>query len=510
MMDFVRRIHFVGIGGVGMSGIAQVLLNLGYSVSGSDLKATELTRRLAAAGAEVRIGHRAANIRGAEVVVISTAVPPSNPEVAAARAAGIPVARRVELLAEIARLKKTITVSGTHGKTTTTAMAAMALQAAGADPTVIVGGQVANLEAESPRPRTAGGSRSRHELPVGGTNARVGLGEYLVAEADESDGSFLKLYPLVAVVTNIDDDHLEHYGGFSALKKAFLEHLHHLPFYGTAVLCADDPVLRGLMGRVRRPVVTYGLAPGSGSGRRAGTRGGAADWCGVVLPAAGKGGLGAGTRMAVYHQGRKKGVLKLRVAGRHNALNALAAVAVGGFLGLDLRKVFRGLSSFSGVGRRMERLGEAGGIDFIDDYGHHPTEVRATLEALAGTSARRGPAAGRRWAGKRRIVAVFQPHRYSRTKALHRAFGPAVRKADAVYVMDIYPAGERPIPGVTSKLILDAVRRAGVPAYPFTRPVDLVRELREGDVVLTLGAGDVWKVGMDLLRRLQSRTFVAL
>ena len=442
----VRRIHFVGIGGVGMSGIAQILVNLGYEVSGSDLKATELTRRLAAAGARVHAGHKASHIRGAEVVVVSSAVSPANPEVAAARRAGVPVVPRGEMLAELARLKKTVTVAGTHGKTTTTAMTAMALRGAGADPTVIVGGQVADL----------------------GSNARVGLGEFLVAEADESDGSFMRLVPLAAVVTNIDDDHLDHYGSMAELKKAFLTHLHGLPFYGAAVLCVDDPGVRSILPRVDRRVITYGLKPG-------------AQWRGKVLD---------GRRVDVFHKGKRAGTLTLRLWGRHNAQNSLAAVAVSDFLGLSVPKAMAGLSAFRGVGRRMELLGEGAGISFLDDYGHHQTEVAATLEAVRGA-----------YPG-RRLVVVFQPHRYSRTKALHRAFGPALRRADLVFVMDIYPAGEKPIPGVGPRLILDSLKRARA----FTRPLDLIRELRPGDVVLTLGAGDVWKVGADLMRRAQSST----
>jgi len=462
MMDFVKRVHFVGIGGVGMSGIARVLLNLGYKVSGSDLKATELTRGLSAAGARIRRGHRAANIKGADVVVVSTAVDSANPEVRAARSAGIPVARRVEMLAEIGRMKKTITVSGTHGKTTTTAMIAMALESAGVDPTAIVGGQVAHL----------GGP--------GGSNARLGLGDYLVAEADESDGSFLKLLPLVAVVTNIDDDHLDHYGSFAALKNAFLRHLQDLPFYGTAVLCSDDRVLRGLIPKVERPVLTYGLR-------------GSPDWKGRILRRAG----GAGTRMEVRRNGRRAGVVDLNVSGRHNALNALAAVAVGEALALDIKPVLAGLSRFAGVGRRMELLGSAAGVTFYDDYGHHPTEVAATLQAMRELVPR----------GKaHRLIVLFQPHRYSRTRDLHRAFGPALKRADAAYIMEIYPAGEKPIQGVGSELILRAALKSGVRAQRFTRAVDLVRDLRAGDTVLTLGAGDVWKVGMDLLRRLKAPT----
>ncbi|MBI5210428.1 MAG: UDP-N-acetylmuramate--L-alanine ligase [Elusimicrobia bacterium] len=451
MGAFVERVHFVGIGGVGMSGIAEVLSNLGYRVSGSDLKDTEITRRLGAQGIVVREGHRAAHARGAHVVVVSSAVGPDNPEVAAARKAGIPVVQRAQMLAELGRMKKTVTVAGSHGKTTTTSMVAMALKAAGADPTMVIGGQLKNIR----------------------SNARLGVGEYLVAEADESDGSFVHLSPLVAVVTNIDDDHLDHYGTIERLRKAFVEHLSKLPFYGAAVLCADDASLMELAPRLGRRVITYGASP-------------AAEWrvAGLRLTSAGSAGV-------VLHRGRRVGTLRLKVPGRHNMLNALGALAAGRFLGFGFAALARGLAGFRGVGRRLDVLGSASGIVFVDDYGHHPTEIAATLDAL------------RLWPGRR--VVVFQPHRYSRTRLLAGRFGPAFRRADFVHVMDIYPAGEKPIRGVTSGLILDSLRRARVRCAPFVSALEVARELGAGDVVLTLGAGDVWKIGEDLLRRARSR-----
>ncbi|MBI2387520.1 MAG: UDP-N-acetylmuramate--L-alanine ligase [Elusimicrobia bacterium] len=449
MKSFVRRIHFVGIGGVGMSGIAEVLNNVGYKVSGSDAKSTETTRRLQAAGVRVFEGHSAANAKGAQVVVVSSAVAAGNPEVAYARKRGIPVVLRAQMLAELGRMKKTVTVAGSHGKTTTTSLVSMALKEAGAGPTMIIGGQLKNI----------------------GSNAKLGVGEYLVAEADESDGSFLFLTPLVAVVTNIDNDHMDHYKTMDALKDAFVAHLQRLPFYGAAVLCADDPVLGSIRARVTRPVVTFGFGPG-------------ADW------RAKNARLGKdGSVCDVLHKGRKVLTLRLRVAGRHNVSNALAALAAGHFLGFDLNRLARGLADFSGVGRRMDRLGAAGGVEFVDDYGHHPTEVRATLAAVAGL-----------WKAKR-VVVIFQPHRFTRTKLLSREFGSAFKGADQVFVTDIYAAGEKPIPGVTSKVIIDAVRKAGVNAQPFPGALEAARDLRPGDVVLTLGAGDVWKIGEDLLRR---------
>ena len=449
MKSFVRRIHFVGVGGVGMSGIAEVLNNLGYKVSGSDAKSTETTRRLQAAGVRVFEGHAASNAAGAQVVVVSSAVSASNPEVAWARKRGVPVVLRAQMLAELGRMKKTVTVAGSHGKTTTTSLVSMALKEAGAGPTMIIGGQLKNIQ----------------------SNAKLGVGEYLVAEADESDGSFLFLTPLVAVVTNIDNDHMDHYKTMDALKDAFVAHLQRLPFYGAAVLCADDPALASIRARVTRPVVTFGFGPG-------------ADW------RAKNARLGKdGSLCDVYHKGKKALTLRLRVAGRHNVSNALAALAAGHFLGFDLKRLARGLSDFSGVGRRMDRLGAAGGVEFVDDYGHHPTEVAATLSAVAGL-----------WKA-RRVVVIFQPHRFSRTKLLAGEFGPAFKGADLVLVTDIYAAGEKPIPGVTSRVILDSIRRTGVEARAFTGALDAARDLRPGDVVLTLGAGDVWKIGEDLLRR---------
>ena len=453
MREFVRRVHFVGIGGVGMSGIAEVLHNLGYQVSGSDSKESEITRRLRAAGVRVSIGHAEKNARGAQVVVVSSAVSPDNPEVAWARRERVPVVLRAQMLAELGRMKKTVTVAGSHGKTTTTSMVSLALSAAGAKPTMIIGGQLKNI----------------------GGNARLGVGDYLVAEADESDGSFLYLSPLAAVVTNVDNDHLDYYKSMDKLKDAFVEHLRRLPFYGAAVLCAEDPALASLIPRVGRPVVTYGFKAG-------------VDFRAVDVK------LGKdGSSFTVERGGKKAARLRLRVPGRHNVLNALGAFAAGRFLGFDAAKLARGLSEFRGVGRRLDRLGEAAGVEFVDDYGHHPTEVATTLSAVA-----------RLWKARRTVV-IFQPHRFSRTQLLAKQFGPAFKEADFVFVTDIYPAGEKPIPGVTSKLILDGIAKAGVACAPLSSALDAARQLREGDVVLTLGAGDVWKLGEDLLRRRRER-----
>ena len=449
MKSFVRNIHFVGIGGEGMSGIAEVLNNLGYQVSGSDVKSTETTRRLQSAGVRVFKGHCALQVKGAQVVVVSSAVAENNSERAYARKHGIPVVLRAQMLAELGRMKKTITIAGSHGKTTTTSLISMALKEAGAGPTMIIGGRLKNIQ----------------------SNAKLGIGEYLVAEADESDGSFLFLTPLVAVVTNIDNDHLDHYKTMDALKDAFVSHLHRLPFYGAAVLCSDDPMLASIRPRVKRHVVTFGFGAG-------------ADWRAKNVR------LGKeGSACDVLHKGKKALTLRLRVAGRHNVSNALAALAAGHFLGFDLKRLARGLSDFKGVGRRMDRLGAAGGVEFVDDYGPHPTEVRVTLSAVAGL-----------WKAKR-VVVIFQPHRFSRTKLLAAEFGAAFKGANLVYVTDIYAAGEKPIAGVTSQVIVDSIRKNGIEALSFTGVLDVARDLRCGDVVLTLGAGDVWKIGEDLLRR---------
>jgi len=309
-----------------------------------------------------------------------------------------------------------------------------------------------------------------------GSNARLGLGDYLVAEADESDGSFLRLSPQVAIVTNIDDDHLDHYGSFQALKRAFLQHLEQVPFYGAAILCIDDPVTASLRRDLHRPQITYALHK-------------RADWSVKRLTHGEQ-----GSRFEAWFRGRKEGEVHLRVPGEHNVVNALAALACGHLLGFDFARLAAGLAEFTGVGRRLERLGVAGGVTFIDDYGHHPTEIRTTLKALTDDFR------------FQRLVVIFQPHRYTRTKLLAHKFGPAFRAADFVHVMEIYPAGETPIPGVSSKLILESLRKAGVKAAPFLRAVDVARELRPGDLLLTIGAGDVWKVGEDLKRRLATQT----
>jgi len=433
-----------------MSGIAEVLVNLGYKVSGSDLKATPVTDRLEKMGVRIAIGHYPQNIEGANVVVTSTAVATQNPEVMAARTQGIPVIPRIEMLAEIARLKYTIAIGGTHGKTTTTSMIAFVLQTGGLDPTVVVGGRLKHLD----------------------SGARLGKGDYLVAEADESDGSFLKLSPALAVITNIDNDHLDYYGTFDKIADAFVQYAGRVPFYGCVIACLDDPHVKVHLPRISRRVVTYGLEQGA---RLQGVKIHSTD---------------SSTTFEVHELGKSLGTITLQVPGRHNVLNALAAVAVGLELEIPFSKIAEGLASYDGVGRRLELKGDRDGCTVIDDYGHHPTEIRATLAALKD----RYP--------KRRLVALFQPHRYTRTQSLWNEFAHAFDKADVVYIMDIYAASEDAIPGVTSDLIVSAMKKihphAQAAPKPFS-PETIAKELKKGDIFLTLGAGDVWKVGEQIL-----------
>ncbi|MBL8024334.1 MAG: UDP-N-acetylmuramate--L-alanine ligase [Elusimicrobia bacterium] len=453
MFKKIKNIHFVGIGGSGMSGIAEVLLTLGYSVSGSDAKESDVTRRLAGMGAKIFLGHRADHVGGAHVVVTSTAVQPDNPEVIEAHGQKIPVIPRIEMLAELARLKYTIAVGGTHGKTTTTSLISLVLQAGGLDPTVIVGGRMHNL----------------------GTGARVGRGEYLVAEADESDGSFLKLAPTLAVVTNIDDDHLDYWGTLSNLVSGFERFANKVPFYGRVILGVDDLGSRKIGDKIRRPLLTYGISPDADIQAR------------DICPGP------EGTTFSVYRFGTLLGDIHWNVPGRHNVINSLAAVAAGLELDVPFLKIAEALASFQGVGRRLEWKGERGGVAVMDDYGHHPTEIKATLQALK----ERFP--------QRRAVVVFQPHRYSRTRNLADEFAASFSQADVVGLLDIYAASEAPLPGVTSDWLAERVRAQGVSVTRLTAetgPATLRGLVKKGDVVLTLGAGDVWRWGEQLLAAL--------
>jgi UDP-N-acetylmuramate--alanine ligase len=449
-----QHVHFVGIGGSGMSGIAEVLLNLGYRVSGSDLKRSPVTDRLVARGARIAEGHAAENAGEAHVVVTSTAVRRDNPEVVEARRRGIPVIPRAEMLAELMRLKYGVAIAGSHGKTTTTSMVALVLDRGGLDPTVVVGGR----------------------LNVLGSGARLGKGDFMVAEADESDRSFLKLTPTIAVVTNIDREHLDTYRDLADVQDAFVGFLNKVPFYGACVLCLDDPAVQDILPRVERRIVSYGRSPQARVSARD-----------VALGP-------AGASFAVALDDRSLGPITLSVPGAHNVANALAAVAVGIDLELDFTAIRAGLESFSGVDRRFQVRGEAGGILVIDDYGHHPTEIRATLETL------------RRRAGSRRTVVLFQPHRYTRTQALWDEFCRAFLQSDVLLLTDIYPASEEPIPGITAEALAQAIAERGHRQVAWAGDLKaasdrLAEEAREGDVVLTLGAGSVWTAGEELLRR---------
>ncbi len=449
-MGRIRRIHMVGIGGAGMSGIAEVLINLGYRVSGSDLRENAVTRRLCALGADVHIGHDAAHIEGCDAVVVSTAVGAENPEVAAARTRRIPVVRRAEMLAELMRFRYGIAVAGTHGKTTTTSLIATLLAEAGRDPTFVIGGR----------------------LNSAGSNARLGAGRYLVAEADESDASFLHLQPMMAVVTNIDADHMGTYGGdFRELRRSFLEFLHHLPFYGLAVLCIDDPVVRELLPEVGRPVLTYGFS---------------AD---AAVRAVGLRQEGTRTRFGVRRDGGREWLkVTLNLPGKHNVQNALAALAVAHELGVDDAPLLRALRGFEGIGRRFQVYGEfetgRGRVLFIDDYGHHPREIEATLRAIR---------AG--WP-RRRLVVAFQPHRYTRTRDLFEDFARVLSEVDVLLLGEVYAAGEAPIAGADGRTLCRAVRARGRIDPVFVDPLEelpaiLAATLEDGDVLLTLGAGDI-------------------
>ncbi len=462
-----------------MSGIAELLANLGYEVSGSDLKPSESTQRLTANfGVTVHEGHAAGNVGGAEVVVASSAVGPTNPEVVEASRRGIPVIPRAEMLAELMRMRFSIAVAGAHGKTTTTSMIAFVLERSGLDPDAVIGGR----------------------LRVFGSGARLGRGEYMVAEADESDRSFLMLWPSIAVMTNIDHEHMERYGSFAELQGAFADFANKVPFYGCVVACVDDPHLVQVLPRLKRRLLTYGLGEGQGGGHESRLDGSrpaaAAHLAGTDVQ------LGAfGARCVVDRRSddvtERLGMLELTVPGRHNLQNALAAVAVAGEVGVGFEQAASALRAFEGAERRFERHGEVNGVLVIDDYAHHPTEIAAMLSAARATVARR-------------LIVAFQPHRYTRTHRLMDAFGPSLRDADEVVLTDIYAAGEDPIPGVTVDTLAEAVRRgSGRPVTVVRRLDDLASELvkaaRAGDAVITLGAGSIGTVPRRLVAALRER-----
>ena len=462
MFAQIQRIHFVGIGGIGMSGIAEVLLNLGYKISGSDLKKSAVTERLAGLGAIVWEGHKAENVPGAEVVVTSSAIASDNPEIAEARKLHIPVIQRAEMLAELMRLKYGIAIAGMHGKTTTTSMVAAVLAAGGLDPTVVVGGRVDAM----------------------GSNARLGKSHYLVAEADESDRSFLKLSPILAVVTNIDREHMDCYRNMREVKRAFLDFMDRVPFYGVVVACNDDPLLHRALPEVQRRVLTYGTRRGSDFRVKL-------DEAGFDPEA------GPFSRFHVTYGGKDLGEFLLRVPGAHNVLNASAAIAVGVGLGIPVEQIHSGLENFRGVDRRFHLRGKAAGVSVIDDYGHHPTEIRATLAAALQCKFRK-------------IHVLFQPHRYTRTRDLMDEFANAFHDADSLFVLDIYPASEPPIEGITGEALAKKINeKGGQPARylsSFTDAATAVSSVAEdGDLILTLGAGSVSQLGPLILESLAAK-----
>jgi UDP-N-acetylmuramate--alanine ligase len=460
MFKKYQHIHFVGIGGIGMSGIAEVLLNLGYHVSGSDLRRSSITDRLEKLGASIFEGHKAANIEGAQVVVTSTAVREDNPEVVEAVHKQIPVIPRAEMLAELMRLKYGIAIAGSHGKTTTTSMVAAVLDRAQVDPTIVVGGRVNTL----------------------GSNAKLGRGDFMVVEADESDKSFLKLSPTIAVVTNIDLEHLDFYQGIEEIRQYFTQFVNKVPFYGSAIICLDDPNIQMIIPQIARRVITYGL--------RAHAEISAAD---VQISRE-----NFGSNFAVRRKGEEIGRINLHVPGEHNVCNALAAVTVGLELEIDFGVIAEGLESFRGTERRFQVKGlinsDNGGILVVDDYGHHPTEIRATLAAakLSG----------------RRLVVLFQPHRYTRTAALHEEFARSFYDADVVLLSDIYAASEDPIPGITSQLLAEEMEKFGHRNVRYFGGLEkgkeaLLESALPGDLVMTLGAGNVWRAGEDFLEAMR-------
>jgi len=450
-----RKIHFVGIGGIGMSGIAEVLLNLGYKVSGSDLRSSPITERLEALGAKIYLGHSPENVGDSFVVVISSAVNDDNPEVVTAQNNLIPVIPRAEMLAELMRMKYSVAVAGVHGKTTTTSLVACILSEGGLDPTVVVGGKLGKI----------------------GSNARLGQGKFLVAEADESDGSFLLLAPSIAVVTNIDREHMNHYGTDEAMEDAFVDFANKVPFYGAVVLCLEDQRVQEVLPRINRRTITYGLSRQADLSTR------------HVSMAEGK------TTFEVLRNQVPIAEVKLSLPGQHNVLNALAAFSVGLELGVKPEVIARALSGFDGVDRRSQIKGEGRGIMVVDDYAHHPTEIEAMLS-------------GMREAWDRRIIAIFQPHRYSRTQDLAERFSTAFYGADILFVTDIYPAGEKPIDGISGETLAERIRAHGHRSVTYVGKIDDAAEAvlevaKEGDLIVTLGAGNIWQISEALVDTLQ-------
>ena len=453
----LRHIHMVGIGGTGMNGIAQVLLNLGYEVSGSDLQENEATQRLRTLGAKIAIGHRAENLDQADVVVISSAVREDNVEVRQARLRQIPVIPRAEMLAELMRMKYGVAVAGSHGKTTTTSMTALVLEAGGYDPTIIVGGRLNTL----------------------GANAKLGEGDFIVAEADESDRSFLYLSPFIAVITNIDEEHLDQYADIEEIKRTFVNFANKVPFYCPVIICIDDPHLRSIAPELERKAVTYGFSAEADITARD-----------LVFDE-------FSSRASLFRHGRPLGELRLNVPGPHNILNAMAAAAVGLDLEIPPEVILAALEGYTGTGRRFELRGTIGEVMVVEDYAHHPTEIRATLAAAKGG-----------WG--RRVVAVFQPHRFTRLSKLLPRFAAAFDDADVVIVTEVYPAGEEPIPGATGRALFEEMRRRGHPGIQYAPdlaevPESVAAAVRPGDIVIVLGAGNINRTIPEIVRRLEEK-----
>jgi len=457
----IKHIHFIGIGGIGMSGIAELLVNLGYQVSGSDLKESSVTRRLEKLGAKVYLGHSPEQAEGADVVVYSSAVKENNPEIQYARERAIPVIPRAEMLAELMRLKYGVAIAGAHGKTTTTSMVASILTRGGLDPTVVIGGR----------------------LDIwGGSNAKLGEGDFLVAEADESDGSFLALSPTIVVVTNIDREHMDHYGDMDSLRDTFVQFMNKVPFYGACVICLDCEEIQGIVPRIRKRYLSYGLSS-------------QADLRATALRK-----TNYGSEFEILYQSKSMGLIQVGMPGEHNVLNALAAVGVGLELGLDVDVIKEGLKDLGVLGRRFQIKGNEAGVTVMDDYGHHPTEIQATLNTAREC-----------WPDKR-LVVVFQPHRYTRTKDLYDRFVKSFNQADVLVLTPIYPAGEDPLDGVDAQWLAKGIKEHGhkdvtTVGNNEAAVAELVRKVKKGDMVITLGAGDVYKVGERLLEILRDAGF---
>ncbi|MBN1898427.1 MAG: UDP-N-acetylmuramate--L-alanine ligase [Spirochaetes bacterium] len=450
-----RHIHFTGIGGSGMCGIAEVVLTLGFNVTGSDLVESEAIVHLRRRGAKIVIGHKAGNVEGSDVLVFSSAINPKNPEILYAKENEIPVIPRAEMLAEIMRLKRGIAVAGTHGKTTTTSLVGSIFDSAGYKPTVVIGGKFFNIK----------------------SNARLGKGRFLICEADESDGSLLKLAPEFSIVTNIDDDHLDYHGTFENLKNIFLRFINRIPFYGFAVVCKDDEHINAILDHAYKKVITYGFKKD-------------ADYQAKDIRQTQE-----GITFAVMKGSDELGELKLKIYGRHNVSNTLAAAALCMELGIPFRQIRKGLAKFQGVERRLELIGEVNGVRVFDDYGHHPTEIRATLDSVPGR--------------KGKLIIIFQPHRYSRTKLLHNKFKDVFSKADHVFITEIYAAGEKPMKGVSARLIFNSVKRfsKSVKFYPVKEDVidDVVNLAERNDTIVTLGAGDIKNIAPVIIEKLRQK-----